>query len=550
MATKVAVLGGGIGGLTAGHELASRGFDVEIFDAKKIPGGKARSIPVPDSGTQGRRDLPGEHGFRFFPAFYVHLPDSMSRIPFGPHGATCADNLIGVEAIEIARYDAPPIDLLARVPRSILDLKILIKEIYSHFLPLPMSDLEFFAERLWQVMTSCEERRYAELEPQSWWDFVDAENRSPEYQKFLAEGLSRSLVAARAQEGSARTVGQIQVRLADGMIRGGKGTDRVLNAPTTDALIHPWIAEITRLGGTYHSQSVITAITMEGDRVKSVTVQTPQGSSAIEADYFVCAIPIEHLDPLIDTGLLSAAPELQGVKDLAQNVRWMNGIQFFLTEDVKIVDGHTLYVDSPWAITSISEAQLWKHLDLSQYGDGKVRGILSVDISDWNTPGTFDPKKKAKDLDLQQIADEVWQELKRSQNVDGKEILRDDMIHSWFIDTDIEMSHSARPHPVANLEPLFINTPGSWKQRPKALTSIANFSLASDYVQTQTDLACMEAANEAARVAVNGILDATGWTGQKCRLWSMPMPDALRLWREHDKHRFEQGKPWDGRLIF
>src|SRR5437879_3494937 len=63
---SVAVLGGGVGGLTAAHELAERGFRVTVFEPKAV-GGKARSIAVPATGRGGRRDLPGEHGFRFFP---------------------------------------------------------------------------------------------------------------------------------------------------------------------------------------------------------------------------------------------------------------------------------------------------------------------------------------------------------------------------------------------------------------------------------------------------------------------------------------------------
>jgi hypothetical protein len=53
---KVVVLGGGIGGLSAAHELAERRFSVEIFDLRDIPGGKSRTLPA--------RPLirpPGEH---------------------------------------------------------------------------------------------------------------------------------------------------------------------------------------------------------------------------------------------------------------------------------------------------------------------------------------------------------------------------------------------------------------------------------------------------------------------------------------------------------
>ena len=87
MTETVAVLGGGVAGLTAAHELAERGFAVTVYEARDRLGGKARSLPVPGSGTDGRGDLPAEHGFRFFPGFYRHVPDTMRRIGVdGPPG--------------------------------------------------------------------------------------------------------------------------------------------------------------------------------------------------------------------------------------------------------------------------------------------------------------------------------------------------------------------------------------------------------------------------------------------------------------------------------
>ena len=55
---SVIVIGGGIAGLTAAHELAERGFEVDVYEARPAWGGKARSQPVAGSGTNGRRDLP------------------------------------------------------------------------------------------------------------------------------------------------------------------------------------------------------------------------------------------------------------------------------------------------------------------------------------------------------------------------------------------------------------------------------------------------------------------------------------------------------------
>ncbi len=84
MPLSVAILGGGVAGLSAAHELCERGFNISVFEKKNIFGGKARSLSIAGTYTGNRKDLPAEHGFRFFPAFYKHLPDTMKRIPFGP----------------------------------------------------------------------------------------------------------------------------------------------------------------------------------------------------------------------------------------------------------------------------------------------------------------------------------------------------------------------------------------------------------------------------------------------------------------------------------
>src|SRR4030095_25584 len=84
MAKKVIIIGGGVAGKSAAHELMERGVEVEVYERKHhYPGGKARSINVPGSNIIHQdKYLPGEHGFRFFPGFYKHLPDTMKRIPY------------------------------------------------------------------------------------------------------------------------------------------------------------------------------------------------------------------------------------------------------------------------------------------------------------------------------------------------------------------------------------------------------------------------------------------------------------------------------------
>ena len=51
--------------------------------------------------------------------------------------------------------------------------------------------------------------------------------------------------------------------------------------------------------------------------------------------------------------------------------------------------------------------------------------------------------------------------------------------------------------------------------------------LASDYVRTFTDLATMEGANEAARRAVNAVLDASGTDSERCEVWRLSEPGGV-----------------------
>lgn len=233
-------------------------------------------------------------------------------------------------------------------------------------------------------------------------------------------------------------------------------------------------------------------------------------------DYYVCAFPVDVMCHLLNDDLIAAAPELAGIKKLNESTQWMNGIQFYLLEDIPLVNGHVAYMDTPWALTSVSQRQFWKDVDFTQMGDGRVQGILSIDVSDWTTPGHNG--KKAMDCTPDEVAAEVWYQLKQGLNAGGQEILRDDLLHSWFIDPDI---HFENPHSSINIEPLLVNQVGTWELRPEATTSIPNLFLASDYVRTNTDLASMEAANEAARRAVNGILTASGSDEKPCEIFPM-----------------------------
>lgn len=562
MPKKVVILGGGVAGMSAAHELVERGFAVEVFERQGVPGGKARSIEVPnlpelgeggDAGQQldrpeARSWLPGEHGFRFFPRFYKHVVDTMGRIPYGSRRV--ADNLVDTARCQVARFDQAAFTFPARFPRTPGDMQSALLAFVSVLggeLGIPLEETAFFGGKMWQLLTSCEERRFEEYEKIDWWDFVGAETRSPGYQKFFANGITRSLVAAKAERASTKTIGDIFLQIMFDILEPGASADRVLNGPTSEVWIGPWLKYLKARGVIYHLDAEVQGLDCGAEGIRAARIR--MGGKTIEArgDYFVAALPVERMAKLLSPDLLRADPSLENLQQLKEYVEWMNGIQFYLTEDVPITPGHTIYLDSPWALTSVSQPQFWPDFAPTQFGDGRVRGIISVDISDWDVKGLNG--KCAEDCTRDEIAAETWEQMKRSLNVGGQVLLRDECLLEWYLDPAIVDSDVDRPGIEENMEPLLVNYVDTWKLRPEAVTRIANLFLASDYVRTYTDLATMEAANEAARRAVNGVLIAARSSAAPCELWNLTEPEIFIPWRAYDRVRFRQGLPWDAAAV-
>ena len=561
MSKKVIILGGGVAGLSAAHELTQRGFQVTTYEKKAIPGGKARSVPVPKSAKTGNVDLPGEHGFRFFPSFYRHVTDTMKRIPFG-NNSNVFNNLTHTTRIEITQFGKPGMLMLAQFPRSFAELMILLKSLVDlkEIVGLQPGDVEFFGGKIWRYLTSCQNRRMDDFEKIDWWTYIEAESHSLAYQKFLAEGLTRSLVAANAHLANAKVEGDVGVQLILGLSEPGVNADRVLNGPTNEVWIDPWLEYLRGRGVSYNLNTHIDTIHCDGKTITGVTLKGAGGKTFDDtADYYILAVPVEQAARLFSdpkhAPILQADSTLKGILHLAKQVAWMNGIQFYLKEDVPMIHGHIIHIDTPWSLTSISQAQFWQGFKWPTVGRGNVNGVLSVDISEWGQPGILDwpvkegskkkEKKIARECTREQIQAEVWAQLKKSVNIFGQNPLQDDNVVEIFMDPDIKDDPDrSQPNLYKDAEPLYIDVNDSWHLRPDAYTRIPNFFIAADYVRTNTQLATMEAANEAARRAVNSIISDSGADVPTCRIWPLSEPLILSIWRWYDNRRYSRGEPW------
>lgn len=539
---KVAVLGGGMAGLTVAHELAERGFRVTVFEPSAW-GGKARSIPVPGTARGGRRDLPGEHGFRFFPGFYHHVPNTMRRIPFGK--GTVGDHLTAATSGKFLRANGRADGFVFGIgpdPEQLLTPEGLRRYLMDTLSgsTVPPQELAHFVARLLVFLTSSDERRFGQWEHVSWWDFIGAGSRSTEYQTVLASGLTGSLVAARADVASTRTIGNMGEAFVMNMLgRGNDGAlDRVLDLPTNEAWINPWMRHLRRLGVTFVKGHGLERYEVRGGRIAAAVLRSANGRRRrVEADFYVSAMPVERARETLTRPVLKLAPSLRHLDRLKPD--WMVGIQYFLTEEVPLAHGHISFIDAPWAITALTQGQFWTGRDIAKdYGDGTVKDILSVDISNWDTPGIL-YGKPAKRCTPKQVAAEVIAQI-RAHDTAGRQ-LPPEIFHSWFLDPGVKW-HPKRGRNT-NATPLLINTVGSWADRPEAVTEIPNLFMSGDFVRNDIDLATMEGANETGRYAANAILEAYGSRAERAETFRLYDPPEFAPLKMLDAQLYKAGLP-------
>ncbi len=540
---KVIVIGGGIGGLTVAHELAERGFEVHIYETRSSWGGKARSQPVAGTGGGGRLDLPGEHGFRFYPRFYRHVIDLMERTPVaGAPGGNVAGHLRPCTEAAVASINGQPCFPFRRRsltrPNDVLEAM----QLYYQELGFDSADAGLFGLKFLQFLSSSDERRLGEYERLSWWEFIGGDGFSPTFRKQFSE-VPRMLVAMDAKRGSARTNGVISIQLVVDFTTDGEACDRTMGGPTSEMWIAPWTSHLKNLGVQFHPSETCVALDVAGDRIGGARFA---GGAVAKGDHYVLAVPLEAAQLLMSQELAALDPQCSVLRatDADALISWMVGIQFFLREDVPLVRGHLFFPDSPWALTAISQPQFWREtvgLFRKHYGDGEVGGLISVDISEWNKPGGF-IRKKARDCSKEEIQAEVWWQLKAALNGSrpDQQTLTDELLHSWHLDADMDYSAGGPPR---NHSPLLIHPPGSWALRPEAASTVPNLCFAADYVRTYTDLASMEAACEAGRRAVNAILDRESSSAARAALWPLQEPAMFEPWKKLDADLYRVGRP-------
>lgn len=494
--------------------------------------------------------LPGEHGFRFFPSFYQNLRDTMKRTPlpvdavepFVETFRTAFDNLVPakLQAVLMAP-PRPPYILPRQRVASVQELfDLLVNGLETSGFTL--TDINRLCLALFKYMTSCPKRR-KEYEALSWWDFLEGERFSPEFQKYL-DSVPQALLAFTARECDARTYGNITLQLLRDQVYDTEDVDAVLNGPTSVVWLDPWRRYLENQGvkfrrGKLLSFEVVDTTTSSAVTQKSIfptaliwpdrsdhtndDTAKPPIQTLVVRDYYLIALSpyslqqevLRSIDPPLEGRDIecirrlklqnSSSTELDGV------LRNLSGLQYYFRTPLNILRGHVLYADSVWGLSSISQPQFW--VRKRGWWDGYL-SLLTVCIGNWDQKvpeGDEDSNvkgKTARECTREQIAREVWRQIKQSLP-EGTPAPEPILYH---------LAESIKFNPSTGIQShieagLLMNRPRMQEARPGRLDReqgyemyYGNLVFAGTQMQTFTRLTTMEAANESGRHAVNAIL--------------------------------------------
>ena len=555
----VAVLGAGIAGLTAAHELVERGFDVTVYepraDERNGTGGGYPTVKLgglaasqyarvgPPNGTYaqlrpfpgklGRPPVPhggvaGEHGFRFFPAYYLHTWDLFNRIPlyewsttatgnmsWVPTSRTVMDNVRRVVTQGTTVDGKPSLVFPRESPRSLAEFLSSTSQLESLGYSAP--DVQTLMGRFMQYLITSPIRRAIELQNLSAYDYFvgrqpDGTRRfhySTRFEEILQE-MPRVLAAFDSKWGDARTNLTTFLQLQLQMDRRDNKADGVLNGPTTESWFDHWYRHLTALG--------VRFVRATADRIDPPSWAPSQAphlrprvrviftdGTAVSPDYTVVAADAPGAERMTAAmrlagaggtiagldGFTTSTPPPEGplqpgeTRPLTRRdpyamsqmgrVPWdrfqtLSGIQFYFDTEFQLLRGHMYYSGTEWALSSINQHGLWEkrpHLATDGYAS-----VLSVDIGDFNRPSRHlldgnGSGKAARNCNPDEIAAEVWRQIACALTSNtGKPPEAFVPQPAWYtLDRGLIMA-SETGSPIRNETPYLIPIVGDWSNRP------------------------------------------------------------------------------------
>ena len=277
---SVAIFGTGIAGLSAAHELAEKGYKIDVYEKLSEPGGVARSYREDDSSA------PSEYSWRGYGPWYHNAFSLMKRIPIG-NGKTVYDNLTRPVKFVFTQNVGKFIDELSIRDRVVFSIEIARSasggiERTKYYATINAAD--YMRDKMttngWKQFTSM-------FGP---WVGIDSQRASLHHvMSFMVKNI---IPGSSASYYFQDDKGTWKV--------GGRSKWLVFNKPTNEAWFNPWVKHLESMNVRFRFNYELYSISLDtNNRIDRVLVNSENNRYNVKADYYIIAIsPFGMLDVL------------------------------------------------------------------------------------------------------------------------------------------------------------------------------------------------------------------------------------------------------------
>lgn len=461
----IAIIGGGIGGLTVAHELSKfPQFKIDMYEKKAELGGLARS----------KRDKDGcatEYCWRVFFGFYHNLFEIFQDIPLiNNDKKTPNDNLTVYKHENFSDKELPILDRL--------------KAYYTSLYGMASSD-----------------ERMASLDNLAWWDAIGTKEDSNVFREI---GPWLGMDRLKGSYNSVIKVGMEMQILQTYLNPSYK--DYVTTQPTNEAIFDHWEKYLKDNKVNIHLNQAVSYIKIKDNAVEFVIIN----GKMIKAHYYVLNLPVEALDAMIDMNQDLLVGDLKNVKKLKDTCLHMQlSFQVYFNKPISLGEINAfLIVDSPWDLIVVMYDQVYEETNLCKK-ISLAKGGWSIAACTAYIPGIV-YKKPFRECSYEEIKNEIWAQFMNSQSL-RKTIknnndfdLSKDLIVHW---APMWSTFHYKDNKLYTTEPKFTNNKGSLALRPSFKTLISNMYISTAYIKETIDIFSMEAACIAGRKVAKDIID-------------------------------------------